>query len=513
MIRSLRGRIGAALVVFGLATLIAVGGAMWVVLRELHREAGLGALAQLSAPYVTLVRQRLVPGEHGFGQGPSIRRPRPVERLIDTGQLLLQVQAQIDDAGISVILAREDGAIAVISSEGDVDVHTPGLRDALPLMDGGVSTGAAEIEGLGDALFAATPIGGGRLDADIAALVLARPDDSAQLATADLVRALSVAALILVLIGVPLVVGLSRSVTRPLRRLAEASSDVARGAMPPSLPTDGPSEVADASAAFNAMAAEVTASRDSQRQLLADVRHDLRTPLTVIGGFAEALRDGTASGPSAGTAADAIADEAARLGRMLDDLDHLTDPDGGAPPLRIEALDGLALAREAVARFAGQAEAQGQRLEVAPAARPATLLADRDAIARILGNVVANALSHAPSPGGRIRVEVQAVGPTDPPVGGPGGWAGRDGVVLAVVDDGPGIPPGSLARIFDRFYRADPARSGDGTGLGLAIVRDLADALGGRVFAENPASGGARVGVVLPMAPVGTAVSTLGVPR
>jgi signal transduction histidine kinase len=507
MLRTLRGRIGAALIVFALATLIAVGGALWVVLRELHREAGLGSLAQLSAPYVTLVRQRLVPGDRGFGFGPSARRPGPAQRLIDTNLLLRQVQDQIDDAGISVILARDDGAIAVISDAGDVSVHEPGFSPILSLPPAGVRTGAARIEGVGDALYAATPIGGGRLDADISALVLARPDDSAQLATEDLVRALTVAAIILVLIGVPLAGGLSRSVSRPLRRLAEASSDVARGAMPAPLPTDGPSEVADASAAFNVMAAEVTASRESQRQLLADVRHDLRTPLTVIGGFAEALRDGTATGPSAERAADAIADEAARLGRMLDDLDHLTEPEAVEPSLRIEALDGLALAKEAVARFAAQAESQGQQLTLAPEARAATVLADPDAVARILGNVVANALAHAPKPGGLVRIEVAPVGRDDPPVGGRSGWQGRDGVVLAVRDDGPGIPPDALQRVFDRFYRADPARSGNGSGLGLAIVRDLADALGGRAFAENPLGGGARVGVVLPRPPAETPAS------
>jgi two-component system OmpR family sensor kinase len=171
--------------------------------------------------------------------------------------------------------------------------------------------------------------------------------------------------------------------------------------------------------------------------------------------------------------------------------------------LRIEPLEGVALAQEAVTRFAAQAEAAGQDLALAPDARPATVLADPDAVARILGNVVANALAHAPKPGGHVRIEVAPVGRGDPPIGGPSGWQDRDGVVLAVSDDGPGIPPGALPRIFDRFYRADPARSGDGSGLGLAIVRDLADALDGRAFAENPAAGGARVGVVLPRAPSG----------
>jgi signal transduction histidine kinase len=501
MLRTLRGRIGAALVVFALVTLVAVGGAMWVVLRELHREAGLGSLAQLSAPYVTLVRQRLVPGDRGFGFGPGDGRPGPAQRLIDTRQLLRQVQDQIDEAGISVILAREDGAIAVISSDGGVTVHEPGFSPALALPPAGVRTGAARIEGVGEALYAASPIGGGRLDPDISALVLARPDDSAQLATEDLLRALTVTAILLLLIGVPLAGGLSRSVSRPLHRLAEASGEVARGVTPAPLPTDGPSEVADASAAFNAMAAEVVTSREAQRQLLADVRHDLRTPLTVIGGFAEALRDGTATGPAAERAADAIADEAARLGRMLDDLDHLTEPEADLPTMRLESLDGTALAEEAVARFAAQAESQGQAISLAADAQRATVLADPDAVARILGNVVANALAHAPRPGGNVRIEVARIDPGQPPIGGPGGWQGRDGVILAVRDDGPGIPPEALPRVFDRFYRADPARSGNGSGLGLAIVRDLAHAMGGRAFAENPPGGGARVGVVLPRSP------------
>lgn len=498
--RSLRLRIGAALLAFGMATLVAVGGALWFVLRDLHRDAAMGSLAELAVPYVGQVRDRLLPGPLLRRGGDGFTRSGSF-RLRETREFQLEAQAEIQAAGVSVILASESGGVVLIGSGGDVDVVGPDLRVDLPLVRGEVRTGATTIDGMGPTLYAATAIGIGRLDGGIAALVLARADDSAEEATADLVRALALAAVVLLLIGVPVAARLARSVSQPLRSLAAASTVVARGNVPPPLPTDGPSEVAHATEAFNAMAAEVSATREVQRQLLADVRHDLRTPLTVIGGFAEALRDGTASGASARRAADAIADEAARLERMLVDLDHLTDSDPAFGPNAPAVLDGLELAREAAERFAGRASARGQSLLVDEAARPAGLLADRDAVARILGNIVANALTHAPSPGGRAWLEVVPVGPSDPPVGGLGGWAGRAGVVLAVRDDGPGIPREALPHIFDRFYRADPARSGPGSGLGLAIVRDLADALGGRAFAENPASGGTRVGVVLPSVP------------
>jgi signal transduction histidine kinase len=492
-------RIGAALLAFGLATLVAVGGALWFVLRDLHRDAAMGSLAELAVPYVGQVRDRLLPRPLLRGDRSSVTRSGSF-RLRETREFLLEAQAEIEAAGVSVILASESGGVVLIGSGGDVDVVGPDLRVDLPRERGEVRTGTTTLEGLGPTLYAATAIGSGRLDGGIAALVLARPDDSAEEATADLVRALALAAIVLLLLGVPVAAGLARSVSQPLRRLAAASTVVARGSVPPPLPTDGPSEVAHATEAFNAMAAEVSTTREAQRQLLADVRHDLRTPLTVIGGFAEALRDGTASGPSARRAADAIADEAVRLERMLADLDHLTDPGMAAEPSSPAVLDGLELVREAAERFAGRAGSQGQSLRVDAAARPARLIADRDAVARILGNIVANALTHAPAPGGNAWLEVVPVAPSDPPVGGPGGWAGRRGVVLAVRDDGPGIPREALPHIFDRFYRVDPARSGPGSGLGLAIVRDLADALGGRAFAENPVAGGARVGVVLPAA-------------
>jgi two-component system sensor histidine kinase BaeS len=245
-------------------------------------------------------------------------------------------------------------------------------------------------------------------------------------------------------------------------------------------------EVAEASAAFNAMAAEVGATRQAQGQLLADIRHDLRTPLTVISGFSEALRDGTATGDVADRAAGAIVDEAGRLERMLDDLDHLTVPGVAGPPLRLESVDSLEIASGAVERFVAEAEARDQELMLADGAVSVPLTADRDVLDRILGNIIANALTHAPSPGGHVALEV---------------LAGDEKVTLAVRDDGPGIPTAALPHIFDRFYRADPSRASGGSGLGLAIVRDLAEAQGGEAFAESLEGNGARVGVTLPATP------------
>jgi signal transduction histidine kinase len=513
-VTSLASRVGAALLVFAVVTLVTVGGALWIALRELHRDAALGSLAELTVPYASQARQRfplelLRPESRGEGADDdrlrAFRESRQGRQASEAFEEFVgQAQEEIEAAGISILLVS-DGSTVVRDPTTDTIAtlaSTPAFR--APDLAGQVESGTTVIDGLGEVLYAATLIrepAGGR---SVPTLLLVREDDSARLASGDLVRALSVAAGVLLLVGIPLALGLGRSVSRPLRMLALASGTVAAGRVPDALPTSGPREVAEASAAFNAMAAEVDATRHAQRRLLADVRHDLRTPLTVIGGFAEALRDGTATGEAAERAAAAISDEAGRLERMLADLDHLTMPGSDGPLLRLESLVALDVAIATVERFAAEAETRGQSLALADDASlagQAALLADRDALDRILGNIVANALDHAPSPGGSIRVEVRALSAAEGPIGGPGGWAGRAGIMLAVRDDGPGIPVVALTHVFDRFYRADPARATRGSGLGLAIVRDLTDTLDGRVFAENCPTGGARVGVVLPVAP------------
>jgi two-component system sensor histidine kinase BaeS len=495
-VSTLRGRIGLTLLVFGLVTLLTLGGALWLAMRDLHRDAARGTLAQLTVPYAIRAGQQIpFTAFRERGQGNrATQEAADAFRNSQAGQLALQAfsdfvtetQGEISDAGISVMLVQDGQVFVRDPSTGRVTEQDTQLPFDISASGGGVQTGTASYPGLGAVNYAATTVRASRAERVLPTLVLLQSDRSSDLATADLARALTVAALLLLAVGIPMAVRLSRSVTGPLRRLATATEAVAKGKVPDPLPVGGPVEVAEASAAFNAMASEVGATREAQRQLLADIRHDLRTPLTVISGFSEALSDGTASGPSAERAARAIADEAGRLERMLRDLDHLTVPGVAGPPLRLETVEGLAVAHDAVGRFAAEAANRGQELAVADASAAVYLTADRDALDRILGNIVDNALTHAPSPGGHVRVEVQ---PGDV-------W-----VVLAVRDDGPGIPAAALPHVFDRFYRADPSRTRRGSGLGLAIVRDLAEALGGEAFAEDPPGGGARVGVRLPVVP------------
>jgi two-component system OmpR family sensor kinase len=245
---------------------------------------------------------------------------------------------------------------------------------------------------------------------------------------------------------------------------------------------------------FNAMAAELEAQRDEETRLLADLRHDLRTPLTVIGGFSEALADGTATGEDAGRAAAAIRDEAARLERLVAELDAVERLRAGAAGLRPEPVDAAVVVAATVDRFATAARARGVTLAAAGSAGSApaanlSIAADRVALDRILGNLVENALAAVADHGQHIWVDARPI----PAVGEHG-----PGVAITVTDDGPGFAPGDAERAFERFYRADASRTGGGAGLGLAIVRELARAHGGDAIAENVAPRGARISVLLP---------------
>jgi two-component system OmpR family sensor kinase len=332
--------------------------------------------------------------------------------------------------------------------------------------------------------------------------LFAVPDKSVQMAVADLTLPLLIIVFVLLALGIPIAWLLSRSISGPMHRLAQAAADLPGSSLESPLPLEGPTEVRALTERFNAMAHELASTRHEETQMLANLRHDLRTPLTSIGGYAEAIADGTASGERASSAARTIVEETARLERLVGELGVVERLKDGPAALRPEPLDAEALIADAAARF--QAAARGQKVTIdvlpaAPGERPLQFTGDRLAAERILQNLIGNALSVLP-PGGHIWLRAA-------PLTIPGR---APGISLSVTDDGPGFPPGTTEKVFERFYRADPSRTGSGSGLGLAIVRQLARAHGGEAWAENVAPSGARVTALLPLVPAMPATKAPG---
>jgi two-component system sensor histidine kinase BaeS len=457
-------RIAVAFGVVGLVAVLGVGAGLFVSLRTLHRDAAIATLADIAQPIVARVR--------------AVRAATEVRRVI--AELRPDLRPEI---GLYAVVG--DRTFTAEASAATVDLSaielTPGLRvgesigGELRATDGSRSLYAAIL--VRDDLPIAGPV----------AIVLTEPDTSGALALRDVLRVLPVVALVTAAIAAPIAWLLSRSITRPLRRLADATAVVpSPGASTAPIVPAGPAEVRDLTGRFNAMTAELERLRTEERELLANVRHDLKTPLTVVAGFAEALRDGTATGEEAMKAADAIAREADRMTGLVDNLRALDELTSGGAAFRPEPLDPAALVREATDRYGSRAGEVTIRADADPGL---WLVADRTAIERILGNLIDNALAVA-RPGGTILAEARRAG-----------LAATEAVVLRVSDDGPGFPPGTTDRVFDRFYRADVARTGTGSGLGLSIVRALARAHGGEASAENLAPTGARVTVTLPAVP------------
>jgi two-component system, OmpR family, sensor histidine kinase BaeS len=488
--RSLTGRIVGALALLAVTLWLAIGATMFVALRGLHAEATSSSLADIAQTFAVRVRAAVA------------------DR--DVRQVVAQITSDVSNSEITVHLLAADGSVV------DIGPPDPAPEQAIPIP---ASTR------IGDTLTGTTGFADGQLH-DYAALVLRGPnaaaaravllssvDRSGADALRDVGRTLPIVILVTLAVGAPMAFLLSRSVARPLARLADRTSELVNPGAPvgPPVPLAGPGEVRDVTARVNILAEELARTRARESELLADLRHDLRTPLTVIAGYAAALADGTARGPAAERAASAIAEEAGRLERLVGELGALDRLRSGTDALRLEPIDAGAILSATVERFASAAETAGVTLEAGPVVgrggepgstgadatdddspRVVSLAADRIALDRILGNLVDNALSVVGS-GGTIRLEARRVD----------GAAGVDGpaVAFSVVDDGPGFMPGGTTRAFERFYRGDPSRTGHGSGLGLSIVRELALAHGGTAVAENLSPRGARVSVILPVAP------------
>ncbi|HEX8026114.1 MAG TPA: HAMP domain-containing sensor histidine kinase, partial [Candidatus Limnocylindrales bacterium] len=374
MPRSLRARLVASFLAVALTLLIAVGGTLFLVLRGLHADATTAGLADVAGSVLPQVRQSLGTG--------------------DLRGTILDVRDELAARDITVMLIGADGRLRPIGGPpvGDPIMSTDGTPNDT-LRGGVVLDGQPYV-------YAATVIRRNALVAPRAVAFLA-PDQSVAQALGDLLRTLPAVGLVILAVAVPLAWVLARSVTRPLDRLGGAAARLPADATAASVPVEGPREVRALTGTFNAMAGELEATRRREAELLANLRHDLRTPLTVIAGYATALHDGTATGPDAAKAAAAIEAEADRLAHLVDELGAIERIRSGAAALRPEPIDVAALLDGTAARFATSAQAAGVTMTAPPP--PATpdssltaelaLTADRHALERLLGNLVSNALA------------------------------------------------------------------------------------------------------------------------
>jgi signal transduction histidine kinase len=306
---------------------------------------------------------------------------------------------------------------------------------------------------------------------------------------------------------VALVVGLviTGRMTRPLRSLQDAAQRLASGARhePLAIPPD--KELAELAISFNSMAAELEHQQQLRRQLVADIAHELRTPLSVLRLQLEGMEDGIEQ-PNPATL-HSLVEEVGLLTRLVDDLRLLSLADAGQVSLTIDDLDAGTMIDRAVTAAAARARQQQIDLRAEPPPDALAVSADPQRLAQILGNLIENALRYTPEGGTvivRARLGTQDEGRKTKDQRNSSSFVLRSSslVIFEVSDTGVGIPPNELPRVFERFYRTDKARAREtgGSGLGLAIVQRLVEMQGGQIWAGSTAGQGTTFSIALPAA-------------
>lgn len=372
-------------------------------------------------------------------------------------------------------MRRGGYTIAVADAQGKVVSN--GMGAGMGRAPGGVLTAdeladAVRLEQDGATIGYALAASGARSDAPTAA----------QFFIGQINSTLAQAALIAGAIGVLLSVLIARGLSAPLDRLAAAVRQISTGRLNQHVPEKGSREIANLARDFNHMADSLQQAETLRRNMVADIAHELRTPLTVIQGNLQAILDGVYPLDRAEVAA--IHDETLMLARLVNDLRELALAEAGQLSLNVQPFDLGPLLAQAVSAFDEPAQQRGVilALEPAPAAQ---VLGDADRVRQVVYNLMSNALKHTPA-GGRVTIAVDAQQP--------------GAIDVSIRDTGSGISAEDLPHVFDRFWRADKARTRDqgGSGLGLAIARQLVEAQHGRIGAESEPGQGSRFWFRLP---------------
>lgn len=388
-------------------------------------------------------------------------------------QILRQIRMIGGYDYLEVAVVGEDGVNPLVEDS----VLLPRLR--LGSFDG---TGVRELEVDGTPVFAAArTIEVGQVD-----LLIAIGRDEPLLENGALTRPLVIGLVVGVLLALAVSYVVAGRLGRRLAGLEEAAVNLADGDFGARAPVEGGDDVAELSSTFNYMAASLQQAQRRERDFLMSVGHDLRTPLTTIRGYAEALDAGVIEPAEFPRVADVLHRQTDRLSRLVEDLMLLARLAAREFTLRPEAVDLSAHTDELVQEHRVRAEKLGVRFE-SHIARVGTVYIDPDRVSQILGNLVDNALRYTPERG---TVMLTMTGATD-------------SVSFEISDTGPGIDEEDIPRVFERLYVAQryrPIRP-EGSGLGLSIVKELVDAMNGSVNVTSRPGHGTTVHVMIPASP------------
>jgi len=315
------------------------------------------------------------------------------------------------------------------------------------------------------------------------ALQIAHTEEAYQSAN---VISLSVALMTALAVAMAVNVYIARRIGRSVATIADAASDVASGHYDIRLPGPGlGAEFDSLTTGFNQMAGRLGSVEQTRRRLLADLGHEMRTPLATLEAYLEALEDGVAT-LDAGTA-ELLRSQTRRLARLSEDIGTVSRAEEGQVRLERQSVSPNSLVGSVVESFAEAYEAKGVGLATEITTGLPDLSLDPERMGQVLGNLLDNALRHTPA-GGTVSVSADAS-------------EGAGHVALSVTDTGSGIPAAHLPHVFERFYRVDAARdrAHGGSGIGLAIAKALVEAHGGQLTASSPGAGqGSTFRIVLP---------------
>lgn len=296
-------------------------------------------------------------------------------------------------------------------------------------------------------------------------------------------RTLLFGALIGAVIALLLGVFLSQTLTRPIRELTRATHAVSEGDLTQKVAVRSDDELGELAQAFNKMSAQLSRSVNTRKQMTADIAHELRTPLSLILGHAEAVHDGVLSPTRENF--EIIREEATRLENLVNDLRTLSLADAGELSMQLQTVEPQRLLQEVASLYQYQALKKNIVLELDIAPNLPNVEVDPGRMTQVLTNILDNALRHTPEHGRISLGAKQAV----------------DRVEFFIQDSGPGLAQQELDRIFERFYRSDVSRQREdgGSGLGLAIASSIVQAHGGQVSAESEAGTGLKIRIMLPV--------------